>query len=125
MLSVPKRLRYHLQHDREALNSALRIFLDTIEHHLRGSLGASTQARTGAVAFIHRFGFALNEHTHFHVVVIDGVFEPDPDQSVRFIATDAAPSTPMPCGSCKPRSAAASCEHSCAMGGWTRRPVKR
>ena len=57
-----KRLRYHLQHDREARNSALRIFLDAIEHHLCGSLGASTQARTGAVAFIHRFGSALNEH---------------------------------------------------------------
>jgi len=31
VLSVPKRLRYYLQHDREALNSALRIFLDAIE----------------------------------------------------------------------------------------------
>jgi len=87
VLSVPTRLRHHLQHDCEALNSALRIFLDAIEHHLRGSLGASTQARTGAVAFIHRFGSALNEHTHFHVVVIDGVFKPDPEQGVRFIAT--------------------------------------
>jgi hypothetical protein len=89
VLSVPKRLRYHLQHDREALNSALRIFLDAIAQHLRGRLGASTQARTGAVAFIHRFGSALNEHTHFHVVVIDGVFEPDPEQGVRFIAAEA------------------------------------
>ena len=91
VLSVPKRLRYYLQHDREALNSALRIFLDAIEDHLCGRLGASTQARTGAVAFIHRFGSALNEHTHFHVVVIDGVFEPEPDpeQGVRFIAAQA------------------------------------
>jgi hypothetical protein len=89
VLSVPKRLRYHLQHDREALNSALRILLDAIEQYLRGSLGASTQARIGAVAFIHRFGSALNEHTHFHVVVIDGVFEPDPEQGVRFIAAQA------------------------------------
>ena len=32
---------------------------------------------------------ALNEHTHFHVVVIDGVFEPDPEQGVRFIAAEA------------------------------------
>ncbi len=89
VLSVPKRLRYHLQHDHEALNSALRIFLDAVEKHLRGSLGARTQARTGAVAFIHRFGSVLNEHTHFHVVVIDGVFEPDSAQGVRFIATEA------------------------------------
>jgi len=89
VLSVPKRLRYHLQHDREALNSALRIFLDAIEQHLRGSLGASTPARTWAVAFIHRFGSALNEYTHIHVVVIDGVFEPDSAQNVRFIAAQA------------------------------------
>lgn len=56
---------------------------------VRDSLGASTQARTGAEAFIHRFGSALNEHTHFHVVMIDGVFEPDPEQGVRFIAAQA------------------------------------
>lgn len=34
------------------------------------------------MAFIHRFGSSLNEHTHFHVIVIDGV---DPEQDVRFI----------------------------------------
>ena len=41
------------------------------------------------MAFIHRFGSALNEHTHFHVVVIDGVFEPDLEQGVRFSAAEA------------------------------------
>lgn len=29
----------------------------------------------GAVAFIHRFGSSLYEHVHFHVCVVDGVFE--------------------------------------------------
>jgi len=29
----------------------------------------------GAEAFIHRFGSSLNEHVHFHVCVVDGVFE--------------------------------------------------
>jgi hypothetical protein len=28
----------------------------------------------GAVAFIHRFGSSLNEHVHFDVCVVDGVF---------------------------------------------------
>jgi hypothetical protein len=32
-------------------------------------------ARLGAVAFIHRFGSALNAHLHFHCVVIDGMFD--------------------------------------------------
>ena len=27
------------------------------------------------MAFIHRFGSSLNEHVHFHVCVVDGVFE--------------------------------------------------
>jgi hypothetical protein len=40
------------------------------------------------VAFIHRFGSSLNLHTHFHVCVIDGVFEPDPPGRVRFYAVD-------------------------------------
>jgi hypothetical protein len=89
VLSLPKRLRYHIQRDREALNSSLRVFLDEIERHLRAhSPGAGTEARAGAVAFIHRFGSSLNLHTHFHVCVIDGIFEPDPDHGVRFIAVD-------------------------------------
>ena len=29
----------------------------------------------GAVAFIHRFGSSLNAHVHFHVCVVDGVFD--------------------------------------------------
>jgi hypothetical protein len=29
----------------------------------------------GALAFIHRFGSSLNAHVHFHVCVVDGVFE--------------------------------------------------
>ncbi len=29
----------------------------------------------GAVAFIHRFGSSLNEHVHFQVCVVDGLFE--------------------------------------------------
>lgn len=67
----------------------MRISLDAIEQHPRDSLGASITARTGAVAFIQRFGPALNEHTRIHIVVIDGVFEPDSAQGVRFIAAEA------------------------------------
>jgi hypothetical protein len=89
VLSLPKRLRYNLQRDREALNSALRIFLDEIKRHLLAhSPGAGPDARAGAVAFIHRFGSSLNLHTHFHVCVIDGVFEPNANGEVRFIVAE-------------------------------------
>jgi hypothetical protein len=40
------------------------------------------------VAFIHRFGSSLNLHTHFHVCVIDGVFESDAQDGVCFFAVE-------------------------------------
>ncbi|MGH7186023.1 MAG: transposase, partial [Pseudomonadota bacterium] len=65
--------------------AALRLFLGTVEQCLRAhSAGAGPAARLGAVAFIHRFGSALNPHLHFHCVVIDGVFEATSAGSVVF-----------------------------------------
>jgi hypothetical protein len=29
----------------------------------------------GAVSFLHRFGSSLNPHFHYHVCVVDGLFE--------------------------------------------------
>jgi hypothetical protein len=37
----------------------------------------------GAVSFIHRFGAALNPHTHYHCCVTDGMFSADAS-GVRF-----------------------------------------
>ena len=77
VLSVPKRLRYFLQRDVALQGAVLRIFLREVERCLREhSPGCDTQARIGAVAFIHRFGSSLNEHVHFHCCIVDGVFEP-------------------------------------------------
>ncbi len=58
----------------------MRIFLRVIQNSLITRCpGAATvdaaALRIGAVAFIHRFGSSLNTHVHFHVCVIDGVFE--------------------------------------------------
>jgi len=80
VLSVPKRLRYFMQRDGAVLNMVLRIFLRVIEQSLQQHCPGAAQVdkaalRIGAVAFIHRFGSSLNEHVHFHVCVIDGVFE--------------------------------------------------
>lgn len=65
VLSVPKRLRYFLQRDGAALNTALRIFLRVILHSLHEHCTGAAQIdpatlRIGAVAFIHRFGASLN-----------------------------------------------------------------
>jgi len=80
VLSVPKRIRYYLQRDKGALNAALRIFLRVVQQSLVSACPGAAKAdpahlHLGAVAFIHRFGSSLNTHVHFHVCVVDGVFE--------------------------------------------------
>jgi hypothetical protein len=77
VLSVPKRLRYFLQRDGAALNTALRMIIQhSLHQHCPGAAQADGAAlHIGAVAFIHRFGSSLNTHVHFHVCVVDGVFE--------------------------------------------------
>ena len=75
VLSVPKRVRWHLREKPEVIGGLLRIFLRAVETTLRQrSPGAPADARFGAVAFVHRFGSYLNSHVHFHVLVTDGVF---------------------------------------------------
>ncbi|MBN8520242.1 MAG: transposase, partial [Candidatus Accumulibacter sp.] len=78
VLSVPKRLRYPLEHDRAIETLALRIFLSVVEQALcRACPAAGSDSRIGAVAFLHRFGALLHPHEHFHCLVIEGVFEAD------------------------------------------------
>jgi hypothetical protein len=86
---VPKRLRWYLEREPQAISAALHILLRVIEAHLCQASNAGSHARFGAVSFIHRFGASLNRHVHYHCRVIDGVFEPVEDaaavpQSVRF-----------------------------------------
>ena len=74
VLSVPKRLRYFLHRDHDLEKRVLQIFLRVIERVLRQhSLGAPADARFGGVSFVHRFGSALNAHTHYHCCFLDGV----------------------------------------------------
>ena len=76
VLSVPKRLRYFMQHDGAVLNMVLRIFLrviaQSLQTHCPGAVNVDkTALHIGAVALakpqvhIHRFGSSLNEHVHF------------------------------------------------------------
>ena len=58
------------------LASLNRIFSEALALHYRTwakSVGFEG-AQTGAVTFVHRFGSSLNLHTHFHVMVLDGVY---------------------------------------------------
>jgi hypothetical protein len=69
-----------MQRDGAVLGMVLRIFLHVIAQTLHAnSPGVANAGKAalhiGAVAFIHRFGSSLNEHVHFHVCAVDGVFE--------------------------------------------------
>lgn len=93
VLSLPKRLRYFLQHETGLVNPVLGIFLQEVEKALLScSPDAPAGARLGAVTLVHRFGSALNANLHFHCCVIDGMFSAA-DAGVRFhpaFLTDAA-----------------------------------
>jgi hypothetical protein len=85
VLSVPKRVRWHLREKPEVIAGLLRVFLRAVETTLRRrSPGAPPGARFGAVAFVHRFGSYLNSHVHFHVLVTDGVFSGDDADGAEF-----------------------------------------
>ena len=58
------RQRQSLEREPRAVSAVLHILLRVIEAHLRRSSDASSQARFGAVRFIHRFGASLNRHAH-------------------------------------------------------------
>jgi hypothetical protein len=54
-----------------------RLFVEEVlAHHQRRARGDGLpDTRGGAVTFVQRFGGSLNLNIHFHVVVLDGVFE--------------------------------------------------
>jgi len=85
VLSVPKRVRWHMREKPEVVSGLLSVFLRAVETTIRQrSPGAPSGARFGAVAFVHRFGGYLNSHVHFHVLVTDGVFSADEDGGAVF-----------------------------------------
>ena len=103
VLFVPKRLRYCMQRNGPVLGMLQRIFLRLIEQTLQAHCPGAypwdkANLHIGAVAFIRRFGFSLNEHVHFHFCAVDGVFgevagegsDVDVDAQARIQALDQA-----------------------------------
>jgi hypothetical protein len=88
VLSVPKRLRYFLQRDPEALGAVLQMLLRVIEARLR-RCSSYVCGRLSAVSFVQRFGSTLNAHVHFHCCVIGGVFAVGEDGQVHFAEAGA------------------------------------
>ena len=76
VLSVPFPLRYLFATDPAAMGAVLGIVYRAIAAHLvRKARLTQKTGRTGAVTLIQRFGSALNLNIHFHLLVLDGVYE--------------------------------------------------
>ena len=92
VLSVPKRLRPFLHHGPRTASAVLHILLRALQATLREASPTAPPSASFAVAsFLHRFGSSLNPHYHFHLCVVDGLFEgTDPDLG------DADPETNTP-----------------------------
>ena len=87
VLSLPYALRYRLAYDARMVSDVLRVFTKTVFASLirrASEFGARRNAQCGAVAFIQRFGSALNLNLHLHVLVIDGVYAADDDGNPQF-----------------------------------------
>jgi hypothetical protein len=84
----------------------LRIFLRVIAQSLQSNSAGAVNVdkatlHIGAVAFINRFGSSLNEHVHFHVCVVDGVFEEVADSVIFHPASGIdAPAQRLPWTAC-------------------------
>ena len=88
VLAMPFDLHHRLARDAALETKVLGIFIDEIQRHLREVADAADEARTGTFTATQHFGSTLNVHAHFHVVVLDGVYEQQPDCSMTF---DRAP----------------------------------
>jgi hypothetical protein len=86
VLSLPRRVRYLLAWDHTLCRAAVAVYMRAVLGFLRrraGEVGVGN-GRGGAVAFVQRFGAALNLNVHVHALVLDGVFAEDSDGAVMF-----------------------------------------
>jgi hypothetical protein len=82
VLTLPFFLRYRLAYDAGLTREILGIFIRALFASLRRRARRRRplpSPQCGAVTFIQRFGDALNLNVHFHTLVLDGVYDGDPD----------------------------------------------
>jgi hypothetical protein len=91
VLSFPYPLRFLLSNSPQVMSKVLGIVNRSISTHLIKKAGfKATQAQTGAVTLIQRFGSALSLNVHFHMLFIDGVYQEKHNRQLRFHRVNAA-----------------------------------
>src|SRR5262249_37438634 len=86
-LSFPVPLRFCLARDARLLSEVLGLFVRALfafQRRTARRLGLP-RARTGAVAFVQRFGSALQLTPHFHVLLPEAVFEEVGEGTTRLV----------------------------------------
>jgi hypothetical protein len=77
VLSVPFPLRWLFASKPQVIGPVLAIVQRVIGNSLADQAGVGrASAQCGAVSLIQRFGSALNLNVHFHMLLLDGVYEP-------------------------------------------------
>ena len=90
VLSFPYPLRFLLANNPRVMGKVLGIVNRAISTHLIKKAGfKKTQAHTGAVTLIQRFGSALNLNLHFHALFIDGAYQQKNNGKLRFHRVNA------------------------------------
>ncbi len=80
MISFPIQIRLLLAVRPKIMSEVLNVVTSTISGHLCKKAGFKrSQAKTGVVTLIQRFGGSINLNVHFHQLYLDGVYELDDD----------------------------------------------
>jgi Putative transposase len=79
VLSLPFELRGLAAFRADVLSALVRIFIEAVfaRYRARGRAQGIGDPQPGAVTFVQRFGSSLNLNVHFHVCLLDGVFDRD------------------------------------------------
>ncbi|MBI3768679.1 MAG: transposase [Deltaproteobacteria bacterium] len=93
VLSLPFRLRYLLAWDHVLCREVLAVYARALRgfYRRRARRAGISDAETGAITAIQRFGSGLNLNVHYHTLALDGVFARNGDEW-RFVP--ASPPTP-------------------------------
>jgi hypothetical protein len=96
VLSFPFELRFLMARDAKVMSKVLAIVNDSISQLYRkkakAELALTDDLKTGAVTFIQRYGSSLNLNIHFHILVVEGLWQ---QQDAKDLATNPAAKTKL------------------------------